>query len=93
MKETELLARDAQRDLNAELLDSIAEMKAGKVGRVSLVTRDGQVPLVEDAAKPLGHIKLGSLLADMGHQVALTDEEIALFNERDKSVPRPVSFE
>ena len=43
LSETELLARDAQRDLNAELLDSIAQIKAGKVGRVSLVTRDGRV--------------------------------------------------
>jgi hypothetical protein len=67
MKETKLLARDAQRDLNAELLESIAEMKAGKVGRVSLVTRDGQV--------------------------RLTNEEITLINERDKSAPRPVNFE
>lgn len=43
LSKTELLARDAQRDLNAELLESIAQMKAGKVGRVSLVTRDGRV--------------------------------------------------
>ena len=28
LSEAELLARDAQRDLNAELLESIAEMKA-----------------------------------------------------------------
>jgi len=40
LSEIELLARDAQRDLNAELLDSITRIKAGKVGRVSLVTRD-----------------------------------------------------
>jgi putative transcriptional regulator len=43
LSETDLLARDAQRDLNAELLASIAEMKAGKIGRVSLITRDGRV--------------------------------------------------
>jgi putative transcriptional regulator len=43
LSETDLLARDAQRDLNAELLESIAEMKSGKIGRVSLVTRDGRV--------------------------------------------------
>lgn len=39
----ELLARDAERDLGAELLESLREMKAGKVGRVSVVTRDGRV--------------------------------------------------
>jgi putative transcriptional regulator len=43
LSETELLARDAQRDLNAELLESINELKAGKIGRVSVVTRDGRV--------------------------------------------------
>ncbi len=43
LSETELLVRDAQRDLNAELLESIEQMKAGKVGRVSVVTRDGRV--------------------------------------------------
>lgn len=43
LSETELLARDANRDLNAELLESIAELNAGKVGRVSVVTRDGRV--------------------------------------------------
>ncbi|MDO8208512.1 MAG: helix-turn-helix domain-containing protein [Gallionella sp.] len=43
LSETELLVRDAQRDLNAELLESVEQMKAGKVGRVSVVTRDGRV--------------------------------------------------
>lgn len=43
LSEAELLARDAERDLGAELLDSLREMKAGKVGRVSVVTRDGRV--------------------------------------------------
>ena len=43
LSEAELLARDAERDLGAELLESLREMKAGKVGRVSVVTRDGRV--------------------------------------------------
>jgi putative transcriptional regulator len=43
LSENELLARDAKRDLNAELLESPQQMKAGKVGRVSVVTRDGRV--------------------------------------------------
>ena len=43
LSETELLARDAYRDLNAELLDAIKEMKAGQLGRVSIVTKDGRV--------------------------------------------------
>jgi len=43
LSEAELLARDAERDLGAELLESLREMKAGKLGRVSVVTRDGRV--------------------------------------------------
>jgi len=41
--EAELLARDAERNLDEELLASVREMKAGLVGRVSVVTRDGRV--------------------------------------------------
>ena len=34
MTERKLLARDAKRDIGAELLASVLEMKAGKTGRV-----------------------------------------------------------
>jgi len=43
LTEAELLARDAERNLDEELLASVREMKAGLVGRVSVVTRDGRV--------------------------------------------------
>ncbi len=43
LSEAELLARDAERNLDEELLASVREMKAGLVGRVSVVTRDGRV--------------------------------------------------
>lgn len=49
--------------------------------------------LLEEAVKPQGRLKLGSLLASIGQQVRLTDEELALINQRDASLPRPVSFE
>ena len=49
--------------------------------------------ILEEAVKPQGRLKLGSLLADIGWQVRLTDEEVAAINQRDKSLPRPVSFE
>lgn len=49
--------------------------------------------LLEEAVKPQGRLKLGSLLANIGQQVRLTDEELALINQRDASLPRPVSFE
>jgi len=38
LTEKQLLARDAKRDIGAELLESIREMQAGKVGRVHSVT-------------------------------------------------------
>ena len=43
LSEIELLKRDENRDLNAELLESIHQMQNGQVGRVSLVTRTGRV--------------------------------------------------
>jgi putative transcriptional regulator len=43
LSEVKLLERDAGRDLNAELLESIRQISAGEVGRVSVVTRDGTV--------------------------------------------------
>lgn len=49
--------------------------------------------ILEEAVRPQGRMKLGSLLADVGRQVHLTDAELALINTRDKSGPRPVNFE
>jgi len=43
LSEEQILERDAKRDLNAELLESIKDLKAGKVGQVLVVTRTGQV--------------------------------------------------
>lgn len=43
LNEDELMARDAGRDLDAELREAAREMQAGKVGRVSVVSRDGRV--------------------------------------------------
>lgn len=49
--------------------------------------------ILEEAVKPQGRMKLGSLLANIGRQIRLTDEEVALIIQRDKSLPRPVDFE
>ncbi|HNZ56166.1 MAG TPA: hypothetical protein PKL58_02280 [Methylophilaceae bacterium] len=43
LSEEKLLARDAKRDLNAELLESINNLNAGKVVRVSIVARTGHI--------------------------------------------------
>ncbi|MCK0506014.1 plasmid stabilization protein [Aromatoleum anaerobium] len=50
--------------------------------------------ILESAVSPQGRVKLGSLLADMGRQARLSDEEFAVFEQvRDKIPSRPVSFE
>jgi len=49
--------------------------------------------ILEEAVRPQGRMKLGSLLAEVGRQVRLSDEELALINVRDKSGPRRVNFE
>lgn len=43
LTEDELLARDAKRDLNTELLDAIRQLQAGQIGRVSILTEDGHI--------------------------------------------------
>ena len=49
--------------------------------------------ILEEAVRPEGRIRLGSLLAEVGRQAALTDEEWAVFAARDATPARPVSFE
>jgi antitoxin FitA len=50
--------------------------------------------ILESAVSPKGRVKLGSLLADMGRQAKLTDEEFSIFEQvRDSTPARQVSFE
>lgn len=49
--------------------------------------------ILEEAVRPEGRVKLGSLLAEVGRRAALTDEEWAAFASRDTTPGRPVSFE
>ncbi len=49
--------------------------------------------ILEEAVKPEGRVKLGSLLADIGRQARLADEDFAVFEQRDKTPAQPVSFE
>ena len=49
--------------------------------------------ILEQAARPEGRLKLGSLLASIGREAGgLTDAEHALF-ERDRSPAEPQAFE
>ena len=52
--------------------------------------------ILENAVAPEGRVKLGSLLADIGRQSKLTEEEFAIFEQnlsRDKTSAKPVGFE
>ena len=50
--------------------------------------------ILEKAARPEGRVKLGSLLAEIGREAGLTEEEAESFNQlRNKTPSEPVSFE
>ena len=50
--------------------------------------------ILEKAAKPEGRVKLGSMLAAIGREAGLTEEEAASFDHlRDKIPAEPPSFE
>ena len=49
--------------------------------------------ILEEAVRPEGRVRLGSLLAEVGRQAALTDEEWTVFAARDATPAQPVSFE
>ena len=47
--------------------------------------------ILESAISPKGRVKLGSLLADIGRQARLSDDELAVFEQvRDKTPSRQV---
>ena len=50
--------------------------------------------ILEQAAKPEGRVKLGSLLAAIGRDAGLTDEDVEnLTNVRDRTPAEPMGFE
>ena len=50
--------------------------------------------ILTSAVNPPGRVKLGSLLADIGRQAQLSDDEFAVFAQvRDKTPAEPPSFD
>ncbi len=50
--------------------------------------------ILEAIVAPKGRVKLGSLLAEIGRQAGLTDEEAAVFDDvRDKTPARTIDLE
>lgn len=50
--------------------------------------------ILKQAVKPEGRIKLGSILAEIGREVALPDKDFEIIEQtRDKTPVKPVGFE
>lgn len=50
--------------------------------------------ILEAAVRPEGRLRLGSMLAEIGHEMQLTDDELAVLEQvRDKTPSEPLSFE
>lgn len=49
--------------------------------------------ILEEAVKPEGRVRLGSLLADLGRRAELTDEDFAAFAQRETTAAQPMNFE
>lgn len=50
--------------------------------------------ILEEAVKPPGRVRLGSLLHAIGRRARLSDDEVALFEQtRDRTPAEPLHFE
>lgn len=49
--------------------------------------------ILEETTLPQGRVLLGSLLTTVGQRAMLTNEEFAIFIERDNTPNRPIDFE
>jgi antitoxin FitA len=65
------------------------KVRAAQHGR----STEAEIRAILDAAvRPEERVKLGTLLAEIGREVGLRDEDLVYF-ERDKTVTEPISFE
>ena len=76
------------RNLSDEVLRAL---RARAVRRGRSIEVEVRVTL-EEAVLPEGRVKLGSLLAAVGRQVRLTDEEFAVFARRNAVAGHPLDF-
>lgn len=49
--------------------------------------------IITEAVQPAERVKLGSLLAEIGRELELTDEEHAALTTRDRTPAEPMEFE
>jgi antitoxin FitA len=63
--------------------------RAAKNGR----SAEAEVRIIlEEAVRPAGRVKLGTLLAEIGTEAQLSEEEFAVFSQRDRTPGLPVDF-
>ena len=46
--------------------------------------------ILEETVRPEGRLRLGSMLAEIGRRAKLTDDDAAVFAQRDKTPAKPV---
>ena len=49
--------------------------------------------ILSDSVLPEGRIRLGTLLTTVGRRAKLTDEEFAVFEQRDSTCHQPIDLE
>jgi plasmid stability protein len=77
------------RDLSDALLCALRQ-RAARHGR----SLEAEVrAILEAAVRTERPSSLGSLLADVAREAQLTDEDVVLLNQRDRSLPRVVTWE
>jgi antitoxin FitA len=48
--------------------------------------------ILEQAVRPSGRTELGSLLAEIGRDAALSEPEVSAFRERDRTTAQPLDL-
>ena len=87
LSEIQLLARDAKRDLNAELLESISQMKAGKLNDRdrNLIPNEVAGMVIESDMTPIRAWReyLGMTQAEVAERLEVSQSAFAQFESPD----------
>ncbi|AHH16764.1 Arc-like DNA binding domain-containing protein [Nocardia nova SH22a] len=83
------MARLTVRDLPDEVREAL-RVRAAHNGR----STEAEVrAILIETVSPGSDVRLGSLLADIGREIELTDEEAEALAARDRTPPTPLEFE
>ncbi|MEU4343048.1 Arc family DNA-binding protein [Nocardia sp. NPDC023852] len=83
------MARLTVRDLPDEVREAL-RVRAAQHGR----STEAEVrAILIETVTPAAQVKLGTLLVEIGREVELTDDEVAVLSARDRSPAVPLEFE